>query len=74
MAVIDITKDVKRMKEEIDYMIHMNQRLNLVLGYAMAFVFDYSKKLPECEKEKYYWLCEAVSNLIYLDKPLPPMP
>lgn len=59
---------------EIEKLIHMNQRLNLVLGYAMAFVFDYAKTLPESHKDKYYWLTQSVENLIYLDKPLPPLP
>ena len=73
MAVIDITKDVKQMKEHLDYLIHMNQRLNLILGYAMGFVM----KFPigdEQEKKQYQWLCSAVENIVYHDKPLPPMP
>jgi hypothetical protein len=59
---------------EIEKLIHANQRLNLVLGYAMAFIFEYSKNLPESEQEKYDWLCNAIENIVYLDKPLTRMP
>ena len=59
---------------EIEKIIHMNQRLLLILGYAMGFVMPYGKKLSGDDKEKYQWLVKAVENLVYLDKPLPPMP
>lgn len=57
--------------EEIDKLIHMNERLNLILGYAMSFVFSAVRKI-DCPR--YKWIVNAVENLIYLDKPLPPMP
>lgn len=60
-------------QEEIEKLIHMNQRLNLILGYAMGFI----KKPAIKEGEvflKYDWLVNAIENLLYLDKPLPPMP
>lgn len=72
MAVKDATQKVKQMEEHLEYLTHMNQRLNLVLGYAMAFVFEKSKSNKM--DAQYKWLCNAVENLIYLDKPLPPMP
>ena len=62
------------MTEEQEYLIHMNQRLSLVLGYAMGFVFKHGKTLTGQEREKYDWLIKAVENLVYLNKPLPPMP
>lgn len=61
------------MKDEIEKIIHMNQRLNLILGYAMGFVTK-SAIINKEDDEKYKWLIKAVENLIYLDKPLPPMP
>lgn len=74
MAVKDITQKVKQMEEHLEYLTHMNQRLNLVLGYAMAVVYEYGKQLSNDKKERYDWLCNSIENLIYLDKPLPPMP
>ncbi len=61
-------------ESDIEKLIQMNQRLSLVMGYAMSLLFEYSETLPEFKKDKYYWLIEAVANLIYLDKPLPRMP
>lgn len=59
---------------EDDQLQHMNLRLLLILGYAMAFVMPYGKTLTGDDKEKYRWLVKAVENVVYLDKPLPEMP
>lgn len=60
-------------KSEIDKITDLNTRLLLVLGYAMGFVMNVPLPTPE-SKKKYDWLCKAVENLVYLDKPLPSMP
>lgn len=59
--------------EEIEKLIHMNQRLNLILGYAMGFI---TKPPGMCQEDmvKYNWLIKAIENIVYLDKPLPPIP
>lgn len=59
--------------KEIQKLCHMNQRLNLVLGYAMGFIKKDTIKTQE-DIKKYKWLISAIENLIYLDKPLPPVP
>jgi len=48
-----------------------NQQLLLLLGYASALIFQCE---PYIEKNKYDWILEAISNVVYLDKPMPPMP
>lgn len=58
----------------VEKLFHMNQRLNLVLGYAMGFIMPYGKAFENDQKERYEWLKKAIENLVYLDKPLPPMP
>lgn len=60
-------------KEDVYNLIHMNQRLNMILGYAMGFVTKTSRISKE-DEEKYRWIIKAIENVIYLDKPLPPMP
>ncbi len=60
--------------DEVDRMLHMTQRLNLILGYAMGFIMPYGRTLKGEDKEKYKWLVQAVENLLYLNKPLPRMP
>lgn len=57
---------------EIEKLIHMNQRLQLLLGYALAFI--HPRALIDDDIIKYKWLTKSVENLLYLDKPLPPMP
>lgn len=59
--------------EEINKLIRMNERLTLTLGYAMGFVTKTSRTTKE-DDEKYRWLIKAIENIVYLDKPLPPMP
>ncbi len=75
MATTDITKKVKMMEDQLEYLTHMNQRLNLVLGYAMGFI---KRPLSTSTNDevylKYQWLCNAIENLLYHDNPLPPMP
>jgi hypothetical protein len=60
--------------DEEKKLIYMNYRLLLILGYAMGFIFNDSKQYTDKEKEQYDWLNAAVQNVVYLDKPLPPMP
>lgn len=61
--------------EEIDKLVYMNTRLLIVLGYALAYRDPpLNKDIDSIEYKKYLWLMNAVENLVYLDKPLPPMP
>lgn len=60
--------------KEIEKLIQMNNRICLILGYAMGFILPHSKTYEGLDKEKYKWLVKAVENLLYLDKPMPPMP
>ncbi len=63
------------MKElDVDALINMNSRLLLVLGYGTAVMIELGKYLPENKKDGLYWFIQAMENLVYLDKPLPPMP
>lgn len=66
------TKSVKP-KNEMKEIIQMNNRLSLVLGYAYGLISNSSIKTIE-EERKCKWLKDAIENLFYLDKTLPPMP
>lgn len=58
--------------DQIEQLIRMNHRLSLVLGFATSFIFDTQ---PENRNHpQYKWIIEAIENLLYLNKPLPPMP
>ncbi len=60
-------------QDEIKQLTHLNQRLLLLIGYASGFICQVERKTADDEK-KYRWLMTAIENLVYLDKPLPPMP
>ena len=60
--------------EEIKRITHLNERLLLVMGFATSVIMELGKYAPEERKEGVYWVIEAVENLVYLDKPLPPFP
>lgn len=60
--------------DSIEKLIHMNQRLLLVMGYASSIILELGKDMPECNKQGIYWVIDAIENIVYLDKPLPPMP
>jgi len=63
-------------KEDIEKLIHSNQRLCMLLGYCSAFIFgmEESPYFDECDREKLIWLKSAIENVVYLDKPFPPAP
>lgn len=60
--------------ENLEKLIQMNQRLLLVMGYATSVLLELIKDAPESEKLGAYWVIESIENIVYLDKPLPPMP
>lgn len=61
-------------EENVDKLIQMNQRLLLVMGYTTSVLIELGKLLPEEKKQEIYWIIESIENIVYLDKPLPPMP
>lgn len=60
--------------DNINRLIQMNARLLLVMGYATSVILEISNRIPEDKKQGVYWVIEAMENIVYLDKPLPPMP
>lgn len=61
-------------KEKIQEIIDMKNRLLLVLGYGAAIMFELRHYLPQDKKDGLNWYLEAINNIVYMDKPLPPMP
>ena len=61
-------------EDNVDKIIQMNQRLLLVMGYATSVILELGKYVSDEKKQGLYWVIEAVENIVYLDKPLPPMP
>jgi len=81
MAVTDVTQKFKNMESNLEHLTHMNQRLLLVLGYGTAIMSELMREVgmrlnptEEYKNEGYAWFLKCIENLVYLDKPLPPMP
>jgi len=60
--------------EEIKRLVHMNERLLLVMGFVTSVIFNTKHLVPEEKRHGMNWFLEAMENIVYLDKPLPPMP
>ena len=58
-------------EEQINKIIGMNQQLLLLLGFATALIATVDAYV---DPKKAKWLDYAINNLVYLDKPIPPMP
>jgi hypothetical protein len=39
-----------------------------------ALLFEIKHNLPQSEHWKFEWIDDAIQNVIYLKKPIPPMP
>ena len=52
----------------------MNERLLLVMGFVTSVIFNTKHLVPEEKRHGMNWFLEAMENIVYLDKPLPPMP
>lgn len=60
--------------ENIEKLIQMNQRLLLVMGYATSIIVHLRQYIPIEDDHPVAWFIQAMENIVYLDKPFPPMP
>lgn len=61
-------------QEDIDKLISMNERLLLILGFSSCVMLELGKFVPHEKIDGISWVLEAIENVVYLDKPLPPFP
>ena len=61
--------------DQVKQLCDDNFRILTMLGYAAALIMDY-RKLPNHihQKEKCDWFLQAIQNVVYEKKPLPPIP
>ncbi len=60
---------------DIQALIDTNYRVLTLLGIAVSFVMDYKKlETYHDQSDKCDWFLQAIENVVYLNKPLPPMP
>ncbi len=60
--------------EQIKNIIDTNFRILILLGYSTSLVMEYKNFLVKESKEhkKCEWFIQALNDVIYLQKPLPP--
>lgn len=61
-------------EEQIENLVLMNMRLLLIMGYGSSAMIELSQYLSEEKKAGINWFLTAIENVVYLNKPLPPMP
>jgi hypothetical protein len=64
------------MKEiDIEQLINMNYRVLTLLGMATSIIMDYKNLSAYHDNSaKCNWFMDAITNVVYLNKPIPPMP
>jgi hypothetical protein len=55
-------------------LIEVNSRLLFIMGYATSILLEMEQFIPVENKKALSWVIEAIENIVYLNKPLPPMP
>jgi hypothetical protein len=64
---------------DIQELINMNYRVLTILGYGMAVMFKMNDVIEDFTGRKYdhqgfEWYKKAIEDVVYRNKPLPPMP
>ena len=59
---------------DIDNLINMNYRVLTLLGIATSIIMDYEKLAYHDNSAKCKWFMEAISDVVYRNKPIPPLP
>ena len=60
--------------EEIKNLKKMNHRVLLVLGFGTSLILELRRYAPKDRQKDILWFIEALENVVYHNKPLPPFP
>lgn len=60
--------------DQLEKIINMNYRVLTLLGIMTAVMMDFKNRQPECEQHKFDWLLNALNDVVYFNKPIPPFP
>lgn len=60
--------------DSIEKLIQINQKLLFVMGHTVSLIMEIKKDISEDKKEDIDCVIKAIENIVYLNKPLPPMP
>jgi len=66
-----MAEEIKMTEKEL---IYLNNRLNYIMGVMISMLFEYQRYMSGRDQRIYEWIKNAIENVFYLDKPLPPIP
>jgi len=55
-------------------LINMNYRVLTLLGMMTAVLMDVKSSQPASEHYKFDWILQALNDVVYFNKPIPPLP
>ena len=61
-------------EDNTERLLQMNERLLFVMGFAITIMIDLRKNALDPDKQAIDWVIHAIKNIVYLNKPLPPLP
>lgn len=61
-------------KENTESLIQINNGLSYILGIATHILYSNKGRMDKHDREIVEWLDAAIENVIYLKKPIPPLP
>lgn len=63
------------MKElDINDIVNMNYRVLTLLGMVTSLLIDCKNGRPRCDHYKFDWFLQALNDVVYMNKPIPPLP
>ena len=59
---------------DITEIIHLNNRLLLLLGMGASIISDCRNERPRSDHHKFDWFMDALTEVVYKNNPIPPFP
>ena len=61
-------------QEQIDYVMDKQKKLLTILGVVSTVFLEMGGQVPNQQRPAVTWIMNALNNVIYEDKELPPLP
>lgn len=61
-------------QEQIDYVVEKQRNLLTILGVVSTVLIEMGGRMPQEQRPAVTWIMQALENVIYQNKPLPPFP
>lgn len=60
--------------EYLQKILNMNYRVLTLLGMMTALLVEWKNRMPRSEYYKFDWFMQALNDVVYNNKPIPPIP